>query len=167
MNMRAPLSSSVPSCSGSAQVRMESFRNLLCLCGQYFLVLQDSPPISLVITWRCVFMLLISGARCDLQVIQSPSFLSASLGCRVSITCWANQNIGSELDWYPQEPGKDSKLLVYYATRLHTGVPSWFSGSGSGTDFTLTISSLKAEDAATYYCQWDYSTPPTVLHTQT
>ncbi|KAB0380580.1 hypothetical protein FD755_008364 [Muntiacus reevesi] len=103
----------------------------------------------------------------DLQVTQSPSFLSASLGCRVSVTCWASQNTGSELDWYPQKPGQDSKLLIYYATRLHTRVPSWFSGSGSGTDFSFTISSLEAEDAATYYCQQDHSIPPTVSHTQT
>uniref|UniRef100_A0A8C6FF99 Ig-like domain-containing protein n=1 Tax=Moschus moschiferus TaxID=68415 RepID=A0A8C6FF99_MOSMO len=92
-------------------------------------------------------------ARCDLEIVQSPSSLSASLGDRVSITCQASQSVSNYLTWYQQKPGKAPKLLIYYASRLHTGVPSWFSGSGSGTDYTLTISRLEADDVATYYCQ--------------
>ena len=109
----------------------------------------------------------ISGARCDIQVTQSPSSLSASLTERVSITCRTSQSVSNYLNWYQQKPGQAPKLLIYYATRLHTDVPSRFSGSGSGTDYTLTISSLEADNAATYYCLQGYSTPPTVLHTQT
>ncbi|KAJ1078394.1 hypothetical protein K5549_020327, partial [Capra hircus] len=86
---------------------------------------------------------------CGLQMTQSPS-LSASLGNRVAIICRAIP-----------------KLLVYAASSLGTGAPSRFSGSGSGADFTLTMSSLEAEDAATYYWLQTDSTPPTVLHTQT
>ncbi|MXQ82594.1 hypothetical protein E5288_WYG009604 [Bos mutus] len=117
--------------------------------------------LSLLLLW------LLPGARCDIQVTQSPSYLSASLGDRVSITCQANQSVSHYLNWYQQKPGEAPKLLIYYATSRYTRVPSRFSGSGSGTDFTLTISSLEADDAANYYCQQDYSTPPTVLHTQT
>ncbi|XDA73926.1 hypothetical protein R6Z07F_004146 [Ovis aries] len=107
------------------------------------------------------------GARCDIQVTQSPSSLSASLTERVSITCRTSQSVSNYLNWYQQKPGQAPKLLIYYATRLHTDVPSRFSGSGSGTDYTLTISSLEANDTATYYCLQYDSTPPTVLHTQT
>ncbi|XP_065747253.1 immunoglobulin kappa light chain-like [Phocoena phocoena] len=100
------------------------------------------------------FLLLwLPGARCDIQMTQSPSSVSASLRERVTISCRASQSISKYLAWYQQKPGEAPKLLVYGASSLETGVPSRFSGSGSGTDFTLTINSLEAQDAATYYCQ--------------
>uniref|UniRef100_UPI00320C01F9 L5A7 Fab Light Chain n=1 Tax=Homo sapiens TaxID=9606 RepID=UPI00320C01F9 len=88
-----------------------------------------------------------------IQLTQSPSSLSASVGDRVTITCRASQATSSYLAWYQQKPGKAPKLLIYAASTLQSGVPSRFSGSGSGTDFTLTITSLQPEDFATYYCQ--------------
>uniref|UniRef100_H0XRM7 Ig-like domain-containing protein n=1 Tax=Otolemur garnettii TaxID=30611 RepID=H0XRM7_OTOGA len=91
-----------------------------------------------------------------IQMTQSPSSLSASLGDTVTIRCQASQGINNELNWYQQKPGASPKLLIYAASTLQSGVPSRFSGSGYGTDFTLTISGLQAEDAATYYCQNDY-----------
>uniref|UniRef100_UPI001E6C5EA8 Immunoglobulin light chain variable region n=1 Tax=Homo sapiens TaxID=9606 RepID=UPI001E6C5EA8 len=95
----------------------------------------------------------------DMQMTQSPSSLSASVGDRVTITCRASQSVFTYLNWYQQKPGKAPKLLIYAASRLQSGVPSRFRGSGSGTDFTLTISSLQPEDFATYYCQQSHSTP--------
>uniref|UniRef100_UPI0034C6DF3D Neutralizing antibody CHM-16 Light Chain n=1 Tax=Macaca mulatta TaxID=9544 RepID=UPI0034C6DF3D len=89
----------------------------------------------------------------DIQMTQSPSSLSASVGDRVTFTCRASQGVNNWLAWYQQKPGKAPKLLIYRASNLETGVPSRFSGSGSGTEFTLTISSLQPEDIATYYCQ--------------
>uniref|UniRef100_A0A2K6S993 Ig-like domain-containing protein n=1 Tax=Saimiri boliviensis boliviensis TaxID=39432 RepID=A0A2K6S993_SAIBB len=93
-----------------------------------------------------------------IDYINTPSSLSASVGDKVTITCRASQGISSWLAWYQQKPGKAPK-----ASNLGTGVPSRFSGSGSGTDFTLTISSLQPEDIATYYCQQYDNFPPTVL----
>ena len=136
-------------------------------CGQYVLALQGSPLITWLILWRYVFVFPISSARCDLQMIQSLSSLSAFLGDRVSITCWASQSIRNNLQWYQEKPGKAPKFLIYDTTSVYTGVPFHFSGSGSGTDYTFTTSSLEADDFATYYCKQDNSRPPTVLHTQT
>nr|AXE43012.1 recombinant human endostatin [synthetic construct] len=101
------------------------------------------------------------GGGSDIQMTQSPSSLSASVGDRVTITCRASQWIGSQLSWYQQKPGKAPKLLIMWRSSLQSGVPSRFSGSGSGTDFTLTISSLQPEDFATYYCAQGLRHPKT------
>uniref|UniRef100_A0A8C9PUC8 Ig-like domain-containing protein n=1 Tax=Spermophilus dauricus TaxID=99837 RepID=A0A8C9PUC8_SPEDA len=114
-----------------------------------------------------LLLLCLPGARCDITMIQSPSSLSASPGDRVTITCRASQNINSWLAWYQQKPGQAPKLLIYKASSLESGVPSRFSGSGSGTDYTFTISSMEPEDAATYYCQQGSNLPPTVTQAMT
>ncbi|KAG3267886.1 hypothetical protein H1C71_035429 [Ictidomys tridecemlineatus] len=114
-----------------------------------------------------LLLLWLPGVRCDIQMTQPTSSLSASQGDRVTITCRASQSIGINLAWYQQKPGQAPKLLIYHANSLESGVPSRFSGSGSGTDFTLTFSSLEPEDAATYYCQQYYNSPPTVIQAMT
>ncbi|CAO2605265.1 Immunoglobulin kappa variable 1D-12 [Lemmus lemmus] len=108
-------------------------------------------------------MLWFPGARCDIQMTQSPATLSVSLGDSVTITCQASQNVYPYLAWYQQKPGKSPKLLIYAASSLANGVPSRFSGSGSGTQFSLKISSLQPEDVAVYYCQQYNSFPNTVI----
>ncbi|EGW12866.1 hypothetical protein I79_024615 [Cricetulus griseus] len=108
-----------------------------------------------------LLLLWISSTRCDILMTQLPS-QTVSLKDPVTITCQASQSIGSALAWYQQKPGKSPNLLIYYAKGLVDGVPSRFSGSGTGTDFTLTISSLEPEDIATYYCQQHNNNPPTV-----
>uniref|UniRef100_A0A8C7BK37 Ig-like domain-containing protein n=1 Tax=Neovison vison TaxID=452646 RepID=A0A8C7BK37_NEOVI len=116
-----------------------------------------------LIMWLFVSMFPISGASSEIQMTQTPSSLSASPGDRVTITCQASQNANKWLVWYQQKPGRAPKLLIYEASKLETGVPSQFSGSGSGTDFTLTISSLEPEDAG----QQHNSYPTTALQVRT
>nr|AKQ09576.1 KD-247 single-chain variable fragment [Phagemid vector pComb3X-KD247scFv-VI] len=105
------------------------------------------------------------GGGSDIQMTQRPDSLSASVGDRVTMSCKSSQsllNSGDQknyLTWYQQKPGQPPKLLIYWASTGESGVPDRFSGSGSGTDFTFTISSLQPEDIATYYCQNDYSYP--------
>ncbi|MBZ3871344.1 Ig kappa chain V-ID region 16 [Sciurus carolinensis] len=114
-----------------------------------------------------LLLLCLPGVRCDITMTQSPSTLSASPGDRVTITCQASQSINKWLTWYQQKPRQAPKLLIYGATSMGSGVPSRFSGSGSGTDFTPTISSLEPEDVATYFCHQYNSSPTTVIQAMT
>uniref|UniRef100_A0A4W6CGE3 Ig-like domain-containing protein n=1 Tax=Lates calcarifer TaxID=8187 RepID=A0A4W6CGE3_LATCA len=100
-----------------------------------------------------------SGSSGDIILTQSPGSQSVVLGQTVSIRCKASSSVSDYLNWYLQKPGEAPKLLIYYATNRESGVSDRFSGSGSGTDFTLTISRVQAEDSGVYYCQQGYSTP--------
>uniref|UniRef100_UPI00355C9F22 HERH-c.01 FAB LIGHT CHAIN n=1 Tax=Homo sapiens TaxID=9606 RepID=UPI00355C9F22 len=95
----------------------------------------------------------------DIQMTQSPSSLSASVGDRVTITCQTSQPVNLWVAWYQQKPGKAPNLLIFGASTLQSGVPSRFSGSGAGTEFILTISNLQPEDFGTYFCQQHHNFP--------
>ncbi|KAL1764666.1 Ig kappa chain V-I region Walker [Sigmodon hispidus] len=110
-----------------------------------------------------ILLLWFPGTICDIQMTQSPTSLSAFLGDKVTITCQASESIGYALNWYQQKPGKAPQLLIYVADSLSDGVPSRFSGSGSGTDFSLTINSLESDDVADYFCLQNAKLPPTVI----
>ncbi|XDV52385.1 hypothetical protein PO909_021117, partial [Leuciscus waleckii] len=97
----------------------------------------------------------LSVCRGQITVTQSPSITAVQPGEEVRINCKTSSGVyyGNYLHWYSQKPGEAPKLLIYYATTRNTGTPSRFSGSGSGSDFTLTISGVQTEDTGDYYCQ--------------
>uniref|UniRef100_A0ABK0LEE0 Ig-like domain-containing protein n=1 Tax=Rattus norvegicus TaxID=10116 RepID=A0ABK0LEE0_RAT len=108
----------------------------------------------------------------DVVMTQTPVSLSVSLGGQTSISCRSSQSLvhsdgNTYLYWYLQKPGQSPQLLIYKVSNRFSGVPDRFSGSGSGTDFTLKISRVEPEDLGVYYCYQGTHYPPTVMQTLT
>nr|7RFC_B Chain B, mAb1382 Light Chain [Homo sapiens]7RFC_L Chain L, mAb1382 Light Chain [Homo sapiens] len=96
----------------------------------------------------------------EIVLTQSPASLSLSPGERATLSCRASQSVDKYFAWYQQKPGQAPRLLIYETSKRATGIPARFSGSGSGTDFTLTISNLEPDDFAIYYCHHRGNWPP-------
>uniref|UniRef100_A0A3Q1GWW6 Uncharacterized protein n=1 Tax=Acanthochromis polyacanthus TaxID=80966 RepID=A0A3Q1GWW6_9TELE len=94
-------------------------------------------------SWICLTDLLLffifSGLSAQIILTQSPGSQSVS-GERVSIRWRTSCSVcSSYFSSHLQKPGKAPTLLITSASTLQSGVSDGFSGSGSGSDFTLTI----------------------------
>uniref|UniRef100_A0A8C5YQV1 Ig-like domain-containing protein n=1 Tax=Marmota marmota marmota TaxID=9994 RepID=A0A8C5YQV1_MARMA len=103
-----------------------------------------------------LLLLWIPGSSGDIVMTQSPLSLSITTGQPASISCRSSQSLlnsdgNTYLRWVVHKPGQSPQSLIYKV-----------SNRGSGTDFTLRISRVEAEDAGVYYCLQTTQSPPTV-----
>uniref|UniRef100_UPI003F778596 Light chain of Fab n=1 Tax=Homo sapiens TaxID=9606 RepID=UPI003F778596 len=90
-------------------------------------------------------------------MLTQPHSMSESPGKTVTISCTRSSgSIASNyVQWYQQRPGSSPTTVIYDDNQRPSGVPDRFSGSidSSSNSASLTISGLKTEDEADYYCQ--------------
>ncbi|KAH0500810.1 Ig kappa chain V-II region [Microtus ochrogaster] len=120
-----------------------------------------SESLHIILNFSIIFL----GTTGDVVMTQNPLSLSDTIGQSASISCRSSQSLLSSngntyLSWFRQRPGLSPKLLIYLVSKLDSGVPDRFSGSGSGKDFTLKISRVEAEDLGVYYCFQGTHNPP-------
>ncbi|OBS67833.1 hypothetical protein A6R68_03625, partial [Neotoma lepida] len=132
-----------------------------CFQGTHLPLMMDSS--YQVLRMRCPAQLLgllvfwLPGASGDIVMTQAALSGPVTLGESASFSCRSSQSLlhsngNTYLHWHHQRPGQSPQLLIYRVSNLASGVPSRFSGIGSGTDFTLKISKVEAEDVGVYYC---------------
>ncbi|KAF0872187.1 KVD29 protein, partial [Crocuta crocuta] len=112
------------------------------------------------------------GSSRDIVLTQTPLSLPVTPGQPASISCRASQSVlhsngNTYLYWFLQKPGQSPRRLIYKVSNRDPGVPDRFSGSGSGTDFTLRISRVEAEGVGVYYCNQALQSPRTVVQPRT
>uniref|UniRef100_A0A673FUB7 Ig-like domain-containing protein n=1 Tax=Sinocyclocheilus rhinocerous TaxID=307959 RepID=A0A673FUB7_9TELE len=93
----------------------------------------------IILIWTIAAFIQVTLTQPEVKTVQQGQ--TATIECSLDVGLTSN-----DLAWYQQKPGEAPKLLIY-----QSGTPSRFSGSGSNSDFTLTISGVQTEDTGDYY----------------
>uniref|UniRef100_A0A670K0M7 Ig-like domain-containing protein n=1 Tax=Podarcis muralis TaxID=64176 RepID=A0A670K0M7_PODMU len=105
--------------------------------------------------WALSFLALLgyfSGVLCQHTVTQ-PTSESLSPGQTAKFSCTASSSpSGGYIHWYQQKAGQAPRFVHYNGGSRGEGIPDRFTASVSGNTGYLTITNLKAEDEAVYYC---------------
>ncbi|KAG9461678.1 hypothetical protein GDO78_016013 [Eleutherodactylus coqui] len=100
-----------------------------------------------------VLLMSLHGSCAQIVLTVSPEYTAVSPGDTAIISCTCSSSVStSYLHWYQHKSGQSPKLLIRSTSTRLPGVPERFSGSGSGTNYNLTITGLTKDDAAHYYC---------------
>ncbi|CAI5696029.1 unnamed protein product [Oreochromis niloticus] len=105
-------------------------------------------PITVVV----IFSFLSQESFANNFLTQPDKAKSVTLGRTVTISATGGTNIDNDLSWYLLKPGQPPKPLIYWASTRFSRTPSRFIGSRSGSQYTLSISDIQADDAGDYYC---------------
>ncbi|KAG8591110.1 hypothetical protein GDO81_000034 [Engystomops pustulosus] len=113
-------------------------------------------PSLLFLLFTC--FLYIKGGHGQITLTQTPNIISVPLDGAVKIVCESSTSLfysgisKHELNWFQQKVGQKPKLIISYATERLEDVPTRFSGSVSGLNYTLSIQRVQQEDEAEYFC---------------
>ncbi|KAG2465973.1 KV401 protein, partial [Polypterus senegalus] len=108
------------------------------------------------------------GSSAQITTTQPQSVVSGQSGEMVTIKCQTSSSVYSSnykvdiVDWVWLRSGAPPRPVIYDVVHRLSGVPSRFSGSGGGTEFTLTITGVQPEDAGYYYCMQHHTAPYTL-----
>nr|7L6M_g Chain g, DH898.1 Fab light chain [Macaca mulatta]7L6M_j Chain j, DH898.1 Fab light chain [Macaca mulatta]7LUA_g Chain g, DH898.1 light chain [Homo sapiens]7LUA_j Chain j, DH898.1 light chain [Homo sapiens] len=93
----------------------------------------------------------------EIVMTQTPLSLSVTPGEPASLSCRSSASLlhgngNTYLHWYLRKAGQSPQLLIFGGSKRVPGISDRFIGSGAGTNFTLKISSVEADDVGFYYC---------------
>ena len=105
--------------------------------------------------FNCLYVLVLIQTQGDPQsLVLKEAKLGDTVTLDYKVRVLKDQNINEEIFWYQQSLGYNPQMVAkrYYTTKtIHPPFTSRFT-VGEGSNFNLTISNIKKEDEANYFC---------------